>query len=254
VRSGKTGGDVRSHAGMAIPAALGGARALRPKSISHSLHEDNAKPAPIRGAAGERRNTQPAWEAAIGAQSAAGSPHGIASPQFVRRVIIIIMVAMFGGGVVLGLTHTGPNGNSTTVAKSPASEPPMEMAAPAMSSDRAAVAAAPAPAEPPPAPVAPGSAPVALEPGPSAIAIAPTSPQADDHIESSDALPPAAAEAAPPQAAPEAQAVDKKPPPTKTATRKAAPKKPAAKHAAAQGSAAAEAPAPAPEIDITAPR
>src|SRR5262245_19833740 len=126
---------------MAIPAAMGGARALRPKSVSHSLHEDNARPAPIRAAAGERRNTQPAWEAAIGSQSAGGSVHGIASPQFVRRVIIIIMVAMFGGGVVLGLTHTGPNGNSTTVAKSPASEPPMEMAAPAMPSDRAAVAA-----------------------------------------------------------------------------------------------------------------
>jgi hypothetical protein len=251
VRSGKTGGELRSHAGMAIPAALGGARALRPKSVSHSSHEDNAKLAPVRGPAGERRNAPPALEAAIGARAAAGSPHGIASPQFVRRVIIIIMVAMFGGGIVLGLTHAGPNGNSTTVAKTPGYEPPMEVAAPATTIDRAEVSAAPAAVEPQPAPIASAAAPVQLEPGPSAIASAPTSPQSDDHIESTDASPSAIA---PEAAAPETPAVDKKSAAKKTATRKAAPKKPAAKHAAAQGSPLAEAPAPAPEIDITAPR
>lgn len=201
-------------------------------------------------------------EDAIGTTGSATAIRSIASPAFARRMVVIIMIAMLGCGLVLGLTHAVPWVSATDTSLSgqlPADESaPVEVQAAAPQNSRTGdmmPLAAPAGVVQP----APRRASAQTTPTSSASIAAPPDAPAVDQPSAAEPLNPPVNEASPEPTA--AVPADEKQVPVahekatskKTSAPKVATKKPA-KRAATQDSAVAEAPAQFPAIDVTTPR
>jgi hypothetical protein len=209
-------------------------------------------------------------EDALGTTGSATAIRSIASPAFARRMVVIIMIAMLGCGLVLGLTHAVPWVSATDTGLSgqpPVDESPaVEVQATAPQSTPAADArntstrdmmplAAPAGVVQPAA----SAAPVQPLPSSSASVAAPPEPPAQDQSSAMPLNPPIGEATPEPTAAvpateEPAPVAHEKPASKKTSTAKVATKKPAAKRAASREPTLAEAPAQSPAIDITTPR
>jgi hypothetical protein len=231
---------------------------------------DKANPAAAGYRVGDRRDATlyaGSSEAAIGTNVSDIALRSIASPAFARRMVVIIMIAMLGCGLMLGLTHAVPwkSANTADAAmQAPVDDgPPIETQVSVPRDDRAADVMPPASPAGVVAPLASVAQPVpsAAQPIPSSLASLPAVPDLPAQDQSSGVAlnapgdgPTEEATAQFPVPDRQAPTADKKPVSKKTSAPKVAAKKPAAKRAASQDPAMAEAPAPIPAVDITTPR
>jgi len=210
----------------------------------------------------------PSADDAIGTRVSNTALHGIASPAFARRMVIVIMIVMLGCGLLLGLTHAVPwmsainNDPSPQLAPDGGGSGEMQASAPRDSRVDMMPQAAPAASVQPvsnPGPVRAAATPDPVQPIPTPSDSVAASPQpaAQDHTNGS-ALDAPADIAAPetvqaPVADTQVPAADKKTAAKKASAPKTASKKATAKRAATQDHASVEAPSPSPGTDITTP-
>jgi hypothetical protein len=201
-------------------------------------------------------------EDAIGTTVSATAIRSVASPAFARRMVVIIMIAMLGCGLLLGLTHAVPWVSATN--SDPSAQAPVDdnlSVETQASAPRDSRAGDMMPMAAPAGMVAPAPSAEVVQASSTASAGVPAAPEAPAQDQSSGVtLNPSVSEATPeataavPAAERQVPVAHEKPASTKTSAPKVATKKPAGKRAISQDPTIAEAPAQFPAIDITTPR